>query len=176
MSNPVGNKIRERIYVEKALELLDLNLQVKDREAPDFELSNGKEIWGIEVRHLFKDEHPKRGSESKTEESQNTRQLQLLAIRYYQNNVTPIFLRILGVKSIEPYSDLILKAILKRVPQYPCFKEKIDLPEGPNLYITDLPQEHSEYSQWDFVNDQVGWVRKLTLEDEIGRASCRERV
>lgn len=161
----MATKLHERIYLEKALELLDLDLQVADREAPDFELSNGHEIWGIEVRNLFKDEHPKRGSKSKTEESLNTKQLQKIANRYYENNATPILLKILGVKSIEPYSDLILNAIVERMPRQPFSNEKICLNKGPTLYVTDLPAEQSKYSRWDIVNDRVGWVKKLTLED-----------
>ena len=138
------------------------DLQVEDREAPDFELSNGHEIWGIEVRNLFKDEHSKRGSKSKTKESQNTKQLQILAHRYYENNTTPILLKILDVKSIEPYSDLILKTIIGREVRQPFSNEKICLSEGPTLYITDLPLELSKYSRWYFVNDKGGWVRHLT--------------
>ena len=158
----MATKLHERIYLEKALELLGLDLQVADRESPDFEISNGHETWGIEVRNIFADEHPKRGSPTKAKESQNTKQLQMLAHHYYENNATPILLKILGGKRIEPYSDLILKAILKRVAQHPFSQERINLPEGPTLYITDLPHEHSEYSRWDFVNDKGGWVRHLT--------------
>ena len=60
---------------------------------------------------------------------------------------------------------MILNAIVERMPRQPFSNEKICLNKGPTLYVTDLPAEQSKYSRWDFVNDQVGWVKKLTLED-----------
>ncbi len=156
-------KRHENIYLEKALELLELDLQVTPRESPDFELSNGHEIWGIEVRNLLPDEHPIRGgSQAKAKESRNAKQMQILAHRYYENEGSPISLKILGTKTIEPYSDLIFMAISKRTISSPRTNQRICLPHGVTLFITDRPHEFPKYSKWEVVDDKVGWVRHLT--------------
>jgi len=67
-------------------------LIAKERESPDFIISNGDERFGLEVAQVFRDQSP-HGSPTKARESWRVQYLNRLASRYYSCDGLPLLVK-----------------------------------------------------------------------------------
>jgi hypothetical protein len=159
----MDKKIQERIYAEKAIELLKWKCQLNDIPEPlDFEVSDGVDTWGLEIRNVFKFERATKGSRDKEYESHTYRLLFNLAREYYAASGSPIRVQLRGASFLSTDHTGFLSALLDRQPGIPGSQEILQLASGVTLYICDLPVSVERYSRWQLVDHHVGWVRPIT--------------
>lgn len=158
------SKVQERIYAETAVKLLSVDWCLVDiPEPPDFEVRNGSERFGLEVRQIFVDTETAFGSPSKRSESKNAQAISALAKWYYTSGGPPIAAKFLGSMSLVD-TQVLAKSMVAVAPTYPGPNKVLDS-RGMKVFMTPLPASWSNYSHWDFVNDKVGWSRHVTTAD-----------
>ncbi len=159
----MASKIQERIYAEKAKELLGWDCQFNEIPEPvDFEVSNGDgTTWGIEVRNVYKSEDETKGSTEKKDESVGSRVLLNLARDYYAADGSPIQVEVRGASSLRSHHTNILSVLLGRCPGVPGSLETINVSSDLVLYIDDLPKSLAGYLRWQVLDYYVGWVRSI---------------
>ena len=159
----MANKLQERIYVEKAKELLGWNCTINDIPEPiDFELQDRNAVWGIEVRHILKNERESKGSSDKEAESRTSHGLMRLADDYYKNGGGPIQFKIRGSIRSEPIRKQILDALSSRQHGTALSHEVVQISSNVTLHITNLPESQKHYRHWQSIDHRVGWVRPVT--------------
>src|SRR3989344_991150 len=159
----MASKVQERIYAEKAIELLGKNWQLTDiPEPPDFEVSNRVSVWGLEIRCIYKSEDVRKGSPIKEKESLDSRLLVKLAEQYYEAGGSPIQLKVLGASLLHENYALILSTLISRTPGKLWSHQRLTASDNVILYISELPPELPQYSRWQLVDHRVGFARKIT--------------
>jgi len=159
----VPSKTQERIYAEKAIRLLGWNCQLKDiSEPPDFEVNEGSDAWGLEVRNIFKYEDLVKGSWAKEQESRTSKLLLAIARDYYDAGGSPIALQISGFSFLEQNRTAILAVLQNRKARELLSPQRIVLNPDVTLFISDLPVEFSRYNHWQIVDHRVGWARSIS--------------
>jgi hypothetical protein len=165
----VASKVQERIYAETASTLLTANWMLVDIPEPlDFEVRTPTETFGLEVRQIFVDEAQQIfvdvedffGSPAKRNEAENLRTVSRLAKRYYESGGPPISAKFLGILS-SANSDAVLERMIGSAPAYPGVRTTTEAPQV-KVFMTPLPPSFACYSRWTFVNDKVGWLKKVS--------------
>ena len=158
------SKVQERIYAEAAAKLLSADWLLVDIPEPlDFEVRNGAERFGLEVRQVFVDTEASFGSASKRGESKNARAVSALAKRYYTSGGSPISVKFLGAISMVE-AQALTESMVAAAPTYPGPNVELEA-QGVKVFMTPLPASWSNYSRWAFVNDKVGWLKEVTATD-----------
>lgn len=161
------SKVQERIFAEKAATLLAADWMLKDIPEPlDFEVRTAAETFGLEVRQIFVDVETHFGSAMKRSEKKTIDALSLLAKKYYEEGGLPISAQFLGVVS-SINSDAILKCMLQSAPKYSGGRVTVQAPQV-KVFMSPLPEHFMHYSRWKFVNDRVGWLKKVSRSDLQG--------
>jgi hypothetical protein len=168
----MANKVQERIYAETAATLLTANwIFVVIPEPLDFEVRTPTEKFGLEVRQIFVDTEAHFGSPAKRNETVNLHTVSHLANRYYETGGPPVSARFLGTLSSENF-DAVLKRMIASAPEFPGAVTTLQAPQV-KVFMRPLPRPFAHYSRWTFVNDKVGWLRKVSAT-ELQRAINRK--
>jgi hypothetical protein len=168
----VASKVQERNYAETASTLLTANWMLVDIPEPlDFEVRTPTEKFGLEVRQIFVDTETHFGSPAKRNETTNLRTVSHLVNRYYESGGPPISAKFHGVLS-SANSDALLKRMIASAPEYPGSVTTLQAPQV-KVFMRPLPPPFAHYSRWTFVNDKVGWLRKVSAT-ELPRAINRK--
>jgi hypothetical protein len=147
-----------------------------DRESPDFEITNGEEIRGLEVTEIYFDDYGTIGHGAIERESVNDKALVNLAKRYYESRKNcPVLVRVQGAKSIRNHVNNILNILLVRNWHGNWSRRTYTLSRSPmvELLVQDLPIEQSEYKRWQNISDNVGYV-KILEDTDIQQAIDRK--
>jgi hypothetical protein len=159
----MASKVQERIYAEKAAALLSADwLLVEIPEPLDFEVRSGAETFGLEVRQIFVDVEADFGSPAKRDESKNRRAISALTKRYYEACGPTISAKFLG--ELPDDTDDLVESMVSNAPLYAEHSKTIEV-SGMKVFMTPLPVSFPNYSRWTFVNDKVGWLRRVTTAD-----------
>jgi len=170
----LASKVQERIYAEKAAELLGADWLFVDIPEPvDFEVHSATETFGLEIRQIFVDAEADFGSPAKRNESKNRRTVSALIKRYYKSGGSPISAQFVGVIPVEDTEDL-AETMLAAAPHYPEPIKTIEA-SGVKIFITPLPASFPNYSRWTFVNDRIGWLRRVTSADLQNAINRKEK-
>ena len=163
LATNMASKIQERIYAEKARELLGWDCQFNEIPEPvDFEVSNRDGItWGIEIRNVYKSEDETKGSTDKKDESIGSRMLLDLAHDYYAAGGSPIQVEVRGASSLRSHHANMLSVLLGRCPGVPGSLETINVSSDLVMYIDDLPKSWAGYLRWRVIDYYVGGVRSI---------------
>jgi hypothetical protein len=133
----MASKIQERIYAEKAKELLGWDCQFNEIPEPlDFEVSNRDgTTWGIEARNVYKSEDETKGSTDKKDESIGSRVLLNLAHDYYAAGGSPIQVAVRGAFFLRSHHASILSVPLGRCPEVPWSLETINVSSDRAVHL-----------------------------------------
>lgn len=160
----MGSKVQERIYAERAIELLAADWTLSDIPEPlDFEVRAGSYRFGLEVRQVFAGGEKTYGSPLKRNESIKGGLIYSLAAQYYAAGGRPITAQVLGNLSnadIEQVAQL----MSARAPSSPWDSTAFHINEM-QVYMTALPSSLDRYSRWTVVGDHVGWAQKITRDE-----------
>lgn len=154
----MADKLLERIYVDKAKELLGWNCTINDIPEPiDFELQDKNAIWGIEVRHILKSERESKGSTDKEAEYRTSQALMRLRDDYYKRAGSPIKVRIRGSIRSGAIRKQILATLSNRQHGTALSHEVVRISSNVTLDITNLPESQKPYLHWQSIDHRVGW-------------------
>jgi len=160
----VADKVQERIYAEKAATLLTANWMLVDIPEPlDFEIRTPTEKFGLEVRQIFVDAEVSYGSPAKYSEAKTLHTVSHLAKRYYESGGPPLSAKFRGILS-SANSGAVLKCMIASAPAYPGPVTTLEAPQV-KVYMRRLPSSFVRYSRWTFVNDKVGWLRRVSTPE-----------
>lgn len=159
------SKVSERIYAESAARLLGVSWRFVEIPEPlDFEVQSEREAFGLEVRQVFADKECAFGSPTRRIEAQNQNHIRDIASQYYRSAGPPIAAKFLGpVTDVE--IDLVVERMMIEAPASPFARHTIYAGDHLKVFLTALPKEFGNYSQWVCVNDRVGWVGETTQDD-----------
>ena len=158
------SKVQERIYAEAAAALLTADWLLVDIPEPlDFEVRDAIERFGLEVRQVFVDAEAGFGSPAKRNESKNFQAVSALTKQYYEFGGRPISAKFLGPMPSAKTEDLV-ESMVAVAPSYPG-PSKTLAAHGVKVFMTPLPASLANYSRWTFVDDRVGWLRRITTVD-----------
>jgi len=158
------SKVQERIYAEKAIELLAVDWTLEDiPDPPDFEIRSGVFFFGLEVRQIFAGGERDFGSPQKRSEKIKSSLVSKLAEQFYELGGRPINVKVLGGVSDESILP-IARALVSSTPQTSWKNASICL-DGVKVFVTRLPDSLSRYSRWTVVDDRVGWPRQVSSNE-----------
>lgn len=166
MTRPI-QKIIEKHFAEHFAKTMNYNWKVNipanEKEYPDLLIKSPEGKFGLEVRELFKDEKSIKGSKLKQTEQYNIQMMQKLASQYYEKSKNPIYVKLYGKLDSQNFND-ILYALHNNnvVNQYKILTIKISTTNGLiSLYITGLPTKFRNYSYWQNISDNIGFLRSM---------------
>ncbi len=157
----MASKVQERIYAEKAIELLAVNWALADiPEPPDFEVQSGASRFGLEICQVFVGRENSYGSPQKRGEASNSSLVSKLAEQYYELDGRPINAKVFGSLSNENILP-IAQALVNSAPPSPWKNASICF-GGIKVFVTALPASMTRYSRWTMAGDRVGWARQVS--------------
>jgi hypothetical protein len=132
-------------------------------EWPDLIVNDGVNNFGLEVREFTKDQESKKGSKLRESESKNRSLVAKLARKYYQQSEVPIKVNILRDISNE---HQILSALIEFSRTHNAWdSDRLDLDGVTIIQVTRLPDELGQYSHWKYLDDRIGWVRRIGISE-----------
>ncbi len=156
-------KQREINYASQLAKALKCNWSIEfpadELEWPDLLVRDGDEQFGLEIREITKDKETKKGSKRRANESRNNKMVKNIADSYYQQASIPIKVGILG--NINNELEILESLLLFVIDSNEWDHLRIDTKNGSIIYVTHLPEEIGIYKRWEYVDDRVGWVRKI---------------
>jgi hypothetical protein len=156
-------KRREMIYASQLAKQLgndwSFEYPADELEWPDIVAREVGHYFGLEIREISKDKETKKGSKRRANESRNKKMIQEIADRYYQNSNIPMKVQFLG--NIDNGKE-ILEALMVFISCTEDWSDqRIATISGSIIYATRLPAEIGIYKRWEYVDDKVGWARKI---------------
>lgn len=175
----MSKKTRERIYLDSFLKAVSWQpSEIIESESPDFLLSVGTRIVGVELVQVFADQELKR-SKMRERESRRLSWLGELAEDYYNSGGTPAHVQLqfepsffasIGGNIPAELRDRVVKRLRARIAR---MKEGATLTSRvrgrhqallATLWLRKLPGNFGRYTRWRLANDAVGWARRLRPE------------
>lgn len=159
------SKVQERIYAEKAIELLAVDWTLQDIPEPlDFEVRTENFRFGLEVRNVFAGGEETYGSPRRRKESINGRLIRSLAERYYAVGGRPITAQFLGKVADVNVNQVAQQLLVASAPLQSWERTTLHIGKV-KVILTALPSSAGRYLRWMVVSDRVGWARKVTCEE-----------
>lgn len=155
----------EIFYAEKTSNLLCESWEIvpaPDEDYwPDLIVSAELQKFGLEVRNIYLDE-TNAGSTRKAKEQNNLKAINDLADAYYKCITPPIRVTFLCDTIL---IDALLQAIINAVGLLTEGQQvEFEPYNGCRINIIRLPDGMGEYKKWKYINDGIGWVRKIDKE------------
>lgn len=161
-----SKKERERLFVEKAAELLGKTWclgQDRDRENPDVIVTEGGQQFGIEVCEIFTGPQSKAGSRNKREESDTQKAVNALRQKYESKEGIPLIVKFVGDMSDENMAAVLPALEAMNLSSKPSGHHDItEVDEGKaklRVHVTRALQ-----ANWFSVNDRAGWVDRNPVD------------
>ena len=141
--------------MEEAAKLLNKAWSLgPDRERPDFLVTEGTQMFGLEVSEVFMGPQSPAGAAMKEKESNTQKGIDALRIRYEEITNIPLCVHFVGDLSADNMATVVPKLVETDFASKPILHYvKIELGDGISMHITKAFR-----AEWFSVNDRVGWV------------------
>ncbi len=177
-------KEKERFYAQWFINNMSWDsCKLEPNEEPDFGIDMP---IGLEVVYLFKDEKRK-GSAIKGDESRRQEWLsEEVSVKYHEMSACPIRVKVLiNPRRLGGKLKGLTPDLAEKLASELAEKSDIEVWEGTEfefkvtdkcvlkIFLTRLPDECERYSTWTFVNNHVGWSRKI---EEAEKAKIQGKI
>lgn len=160
-----SQKELEKIYAAKVANLLGESWEISGAEDeenwPDLNVDHQGKKFGVEVREIFLDEAPKKGSRMKSDERFNIKALAKIAEMYYQQSDNSISVNTLG--SFKNVKQILLALLATAESLKELDQARVEVGKDCVAYVRRLPGSFGKYTRWTHVPDRTGWVHNLDL-------------
>jgi hypothetical protein len=169
------HKETERLFLDAFIRHIGWDVcEVTSREEPDFIVTTSDSVFGLELTQLFKNVSAPGGSSNKASEASRSQFMSKLADEYYRSDSRAI---LLTANFAEPPVFTALSEIANRVraavpeTEWETSEVNVETRSGlrTKLYIQRLPDSCEQYRRWICINNSLGWVRSLDVDEILAR-------
>ena len=140
---------------------------------PDLLIKTSNDIFGREVRNIYVDDHRK-GSFERKDESFRQKLLNELSGKYYAKKNVPIQLSIRGPFDKDSVDKILDYLLSTEFQEGRIIKHNIIIKANKTrLFDEKMPSSFVNYNRWVYMNDNIGWVERIT--DEVVENIAKEK-
>jgi len=166
----LSQKQIEVLYAESLSEKMGYNWKVEippdERNWPDLLIHTSRGSFGLEVCGLYIDDNRK-GSSARRGESFRQKLLKELTVNYYSKTDIPIFLKIKGPFAKETTSAILDYLLVTDFQEWKTVEHDLTIhgDKTTKLFIERLPRSFANYNRWIYMDDRIGWVKRIRDDD-----------
>ena len=148
-------KEHERVFVEETAKRLGTTWSLsRDRERPDFLVTEGTQKFGLEVSEVFIGPQSPAGAAKKEKESKTQKAVDALRSEYEEITNIPLRVQLVGDMCAKNMAKVVWALVAENFASKPiCHHAEINLGDGFSVHVTK-----AFCAEWFSVNDRVGWV------------------